>query len=352
MSISVTGRAFIIVATVFILAGVLSIRAQEQNNESEKALQGINSLSEMMIPKDEIPKDWKLLEKRVIRNSLDKDLPGMADITVQMLQSRIKDSKCQSFQVENESFNVDIFWVEKGLEKLMEVLEEHIHSPVNQTGDTKEQINWIQKKYEKVLIVISTSDQKLQKQVVSKYTKLWFGLIESKATKCIKDKKEDTALNYFKIILPDVSDIGRAYMILAGLYLHDASEPADAVSCYEKCLTYASKAKFTDQELWDIYEGMALSAIKIPDVKKGEKAFLKSYEIAQKIKDDKLTSESSYNLACIYAEIKDKEKTYKYLEISFKIDSKRAKDALDDSSFKELQKEDRFNNLVKKYSKE
>jgi len=338
-----------VTAVLFIFISGLFSQAQEQSDKKQSPLQAIDSLSEMIIPKDKLPKDWKLLEKRLIRDQHDTNLLITID-SASVMGVKVSNKECQPFQVGKESFNVDLFWVDEGIDTLKGLLDGWLNPGPSPFSGEKE-IKWTQINFEKALIVIGTSNEKLQLQVINEFTKQWFGLIEGKAAKAIQDKEDDIGLRYFKILFTEVSDFGRAYMNLAGIYLHKVNGPREAIVSYEKALVYSDQSKLTDQEIWAIYEGIGLGAVTVSDLKKGEKSFLKSYEIAQKIKDDTLSGESSYNLACVYAEMKDKEKAYKYLETAFKLDKKRAKTAPSDSSFKELQKEDRFKNLVKKYDK-
>ena len=199
------------------------------------------------------------------------------------------------------------------------------------------------------LIIIGTSDEILQNRVIAEYTKTWFGFFENKAVQCIKNKDEELALNYFKIICPNVSDIGRAYIKLAELYSNDANGFSEAITSYETALTYSEKSKYADSDLINIYEGIGFCAMKIPDFKKAEKSFLKTNEIAQKTNDNAQIGLSHYDLAGLYTATKEKEKAYKNLEKAFILDNKWVKSALADPLFKDLQKEERFKGLVKKY---
>jgi tetratricopeptide (TPR) repeat protein len=332
---------------LFLFVGISLNRAGQDetkpsNEKSEEQLFVISSLSDMMLTKENLPKDWKLLEKRVEGDSLVGDI----EIAKTMFAVKITDTKSQPLQIGKERFNVDMLWVEQGMDKLMSAID-FSRSPLMGRSNIK----LAQKTYEKVLIVISAPDEKLLTEVKKAYSKLWYKLIEKEVDKSIKDKKEGLALQYFRIIYPDISDIGRGYLNLANDHLDNANAPSEALKNYEKTLSYIDINEFDNKELWTLYKGIGLSTFCLSDWKRSETSFLKSYEIAQKMKDNDLSSESSYNLARTYAEMKNKEKAYRYLETSFKLDKEKTQSAIQDSSFKELQKEIRFKNLIKKYEK-
>jgi len=313
----------------------------------DAAFTPITSLRDVLIPKNRLPQGWTLLEKRVIRDNHDLNLLSTIDIAAKMFRTEISEKACQPLKIAGESFNVDFFFVKDGR------AAGGVWGFVNgwTKPGTRGDIRWGCERWQNIIIVICTSDEKIQRKVFERYYGNLLEVLDAKATEQLKHGQKDKALECYKFLASELKDLPHAYQIWGGLFQYKAQDYPKAIVCYERAAKEGGETAFTLQDQWHIQEGLGLCAGMSKDPKKAEAAFLKSLEIARKSQDKRLLGSSNYNLACAYAEQELPDQMYPYLEEALKLDGKYAADAPEDSSFAKYAGQARFKALIGKYSK-
>jgi tetratricopeptide (TPR) repeat protein len=331
--------------SVWALMALLAMSWAAQAGQAE--FTPMTSLQDVLIPKDRMPQGWTLLGQRVVRDQHDLNLLMTVDLAAKSFGATISEKACQPLKVAGESFNVDFFLLKegKGAEALFGLVKGWANPAIQ--GD----IQWECVRWQNIIMVVCTSDRKIQEEVTARYFANLLEALDAKAAVLLKQGQKDRALECYRFLAAELKDLPHAYQIWASLFQYRVKDYPKAVVYYERAAKEGGETAFTHQEQWQIQEGLGLCAGMSKDLKKAEAAFLKSLAIAQKSQDARLLGSTNYNLACTYAEQGLPAQLYPYLEAALKIDKKYAADAPNDSSFARYAQQPRFKALVAKYAK-
>jgi len=141
---------------------------------------------------------------------------------------------------------------------------------------------------------------------------------------------------------PKDSDI---YYIL-GEYCFRKKDYSKAQEFYLKALeNHRSQPLLSPDVLWLCYDGLGLSYGIQKQYEKSFVYFKKGYEMAEDL-DNAHLAFSAYNLACMYAETNDVQKSLKFLKESISLEKSNKAQAQEDSSFEKLKDNPEFQKLV------
>lgn len=305
------------------------------------------SLADLVIPKENLPQGWTLLEKRVVRDPHDTNLLVTVDAGAKALGPMTVEKACQPLTVAGQSFNVDLFLVKEP--RAAKVLFGLLRGWTNPKapGD----IQWSCDLWHHVIMVVGSSDKAVQEEVVGRYLGRMLDVLGARAAEQLKQGQKDKALACYRFLGEGVNDLPHAYQAWGGQFQYTVKDLAKAIAFYERAAKEGGPGAFTVEEQWQIHEGIGLCAGMTNDLPKAEAAFLKSLALARKSLKPGLVSESTYNLACAYAEKQVPDKMYSYLEETLKLDAKRGAEASADSSFARYATQPRFKALLAKYAK-
>ena len=331
--------------SVLALAALLAIPCAAIAGEAE--FTPITSLGDVLIPREKLPHGWTLLEKRLVRDQHDVNLLATVDIASKSFGVTVIEKACQPLTVAEQSFNVDFFSVKggQGAETLFGILEGWANPGT--PGD----IQWGCVRWGNIIMVVSTSDTKIQQEVRSAYLSRLLEVLDAKAAGFLKQGQAVRALECYKFLGTRLKDLPHAYQAWGGLFQYQVKDYPKAIVHYERAAKEGGETAFTLEEQWHIQEGIGLCAGMSKDARKAEAAFLKSLAVARKLPDKQWLGSSNYNLACAYAEQGVPDKMYPYLEEALKLGRKYAAQASEDPSFAKYVQQPRFKVLIGKYSK-
>lgn len=121
-----------------------------------------------------------------------------------------------------------------------------------------------------------------------------------------------------------------------------------AILLYSKSLAnHKLQPIIVPQTLWLCYDGLGMCNGITGKYGQSLRYLDKGYELANSMGSEMHIVTSSYNLACLYAEINKTKEALVYLSKAIKLNPRKKDDARTDSSFRNMKNDSRFNKLVR-----